>query len=59
MINIPSFIKTGPSVQNLLGGGDRQKYDLIGVLLFFQNNESRQKKLFRTHKKECIKTWAY
>jgi hypothetical protein len=43
MIYIPSFIKNGSGIQNLIRGyTDRQHGERIG-LLFFQNKESRQK----------------
>jgi hypothetical protein len=48
MINVPSFIVTGSSIQSLLGGDThthRQKGDLINIFSFFQNKESRLKKI--------------
>jgi hypothetical protein len=35
MIHIPSFIKTGSAIQNMMGGGDshRQHGDLISLLV--------------------------
>jgi hypothetical protein len=42
MINIPTFIKIGSGIQKLMVGGiHRQHNDLISLLLFFQNKESR------------------
>jgi hypothetical protein len=44
MIYIPSLIKTGTVIWKLIGGGrqtHRQYGDLIGLLLFFENKESR------------------
>jgi hypothetical protein len=50
---IPSFIKTDSPIQKLIGGGGytdrhthtyRQQGDLISLLLFYQNKESRLKK---------------
>jgi hypothetical protein len=43
MIYIPSFIKIGSGIQNLIGGMDihRQHGDHISLFLFFQNKESR------------------
>jgi hypothetical protein len=41
MIHIPSFIKIGSAIQKLIGGIQRQHGDLISLLLFFQNKESR------------------
>jgi hypothetical protein len=46
MIYIPSFIKFGSGVQNLIGGylqTHRQRGDLISLLLFVQDKESRPK----------------
>jgi hypothetical protein len=47
MIYIPSFIKIGSAVQKLMGRihkqTHRQEGDLISLLLFFQNKESRLK----------------
>jgi hypothetical protein len=54
VIYVPSFIKIGSSVQKLIGGGDTQTHththtqhtqqdDLISLLYFFQNKESRLK----------------
>jgi hypothetical protein len=43
MICIPSFVKIGSGVRNLMGGMHRQQGDLISLLLFFQNKESRLK----------------
>jgi hypothetical protein len=43
MIHIPSFIKIGSGIQKLIGGIHRQQRDLISLLLFFQNKESRVK----------------
>jgi hypothetical protein len=43
-IYIPSFLKIGSAIQKLMGGDSqshRQQGDLISLLLFFQNNESR------------------
>jgi hypothetical protein len=54
MIYVPSFIKIGSGVQKLIGGihrhtqtnihTHRQKRELISLLYFFQNKESRLKK---------------
>jgi hypothetical protein len=42
MIYIQSFIKIGSTIQKLLWGNThRQQGDLISLLLFFQNNESK------------------
>jgi hypothetical protein len=44
MIYIPSFIKTGSGIKKLIRGdtqAHRQHDDLISLLPFFQNNESR------------------
>jgi hypothetical protein len=47
MIYIPSFIKIGSGIRKLMGGGGTQIHiqhgDLIILLLFFQNKESRLK----------------
>jgi hypothetical protein len=47
MIYVPSFIKTGSGIQNLIGGihrhTHRQQRDLISVPYFFQNKQSRLK----------------
>jgi hypothetical protein len=47
MIYIPSFIKIGSGIQKLMGGihiqTHRQQGDLINLLLFFRNKESRLK----------------
>jgi hypothetical protein len=47
LIYIQHFIKTGSGIKKLMGGGDtqthRQQGDLICLLLFFQNKESRLK----------------
>jgi hypothetical protein len=46
-VYVPSFIKIGSGIQKLIGGTDaqthtnRQEGDLISLLLFFQNKESR------------------
>jgi hypothetical protein len=44
-IFIPCFIKIGSSNQKLIGGGGLQTQhgDLISLLLFFQNKESKLK----------------
>jgi hypothetical protein len=42
----PSFIKTGSGIRKLIGGDPqthRQHDDIISLLLFFQNKESRLK----------------
>jgi hypothetical protein len=49
MIYTPSFIKIGSGIQKLIGDDTqthkhRQHCDLISLLLFFQNKESRLKK---------------
>jgi hypothetical protein len=47
VIYVTSFIKIGSGIQKLMGGGDTQTYthtqqrDLISLLYFFQNKESR------------------
>jgi hypothetical protein len=48
VVYIPSFIKIGSGIQKLMrGGGDSQTYrqhdDLISLLLFLRNKESRLK----------------
>jgi hypothetical protein len=45
MIYIPSFMKIGSGIQKLLGGTQthRQQGDLISLLLFFHNKESKPK----------------
>jgi hypothetical protein len=45
MIYVPSFIKIGSGIPKLIGDTQthRQQGDLIRVLLFFQNKESRLK----------------
>jgi hypothetical protein len=43
MIYIPSVIKIGIGNQNSLGGNHRQHDDLISLILFFQNKESKLK----------------
>jgi hypothetical protein len=46
MIYIPSFIKIGSGIQKLIWGNARahtQHSDLISLLLFFQNKESKLK----------------
>jgi hypothetical protein len=48
IIYVPSFIKIGSGIQKLIGGGihiqkHRRQSDLINLLLFFQNKESRLK----------------
>jgi hypothetical protein len=40
---IPSFIKTGSGIQKLIAGIHKQHSDLISLLLFFQNIESKLK----------------
>jgi hypothetical protein len=49
VIYIPSFIQIGSGVQKLVGDGDSQTHrrhgDLICLLLFFQNEESRLKQV--------------
>jgi hypothetical protein len=51
MIYIPSFIKIGSRIHKLLGGGiHRQQRDLMSLLLFFQNKESRLKEVVTSHK---------
>jgi hypothetical protein len=50
VIYIPSFIRTGSGIQNLIGEDTqthRHHGDLISVLLFFQNKESNLKKRSR------------
>jgi hypothetical protein len=46
-----SFIKIGSGIQKLMGRGDsqthRQHGDLLSLLLFFQNKESRRNTDFR------------
>jgi hypothetical protein len=52
MIYIPSFIRTGSGIQNLLRGihiqTHRQQGDLKSLSLFFQNKESRLKTVKHT-----------
>jgi hypothetical protein len=45
MIYMPSFIKSGSGLQNLVGGGltHRQHGDRISLLSLFQNGDSRLK----------------
>jgi hypothetical protein len=43
MIYIPSFIKIGSGIQKLIGRIHRKHGDLISLLLFLQNKESRLK----------------
>jgi hypothetical protein len=45
MIYMPSFMKTGSSVETLIGGGGvhRQRGDRISLFYFFQNKESNLK----------------
>jgi hypothetical protein len=48
MAYIPSFIKIGVAIQKLIGGDihvqtHRQNGDIMGLLLVFQNKESRLK----------------
>jgi hypothetical protein len=50
MIYVPSFIKTGSEIRKLMGGYTdtqtcRKDADRISLLLFFQNMESRLKKM--------------
>jgi hypothetical protein len=57
VIYIPSFIKIGSGIQKLMGGGicrhtHRQQGDLISLLLYFQNKESRLK--MKCKFKNCI-----
>jgi hypothetical protein len=40
---IPSFLKIGSGIQELIGGIHRQHEDRISLHSFFQNKESRQK----------------
>jgi hypothetical protein len=51
MIYIPSFINIGSGIQELIEGGDKytdiQISYLISLLLFFQNDESRLKRVCR------------
>jgi hypothetical protein len=44
---VPSFIKIDSDIQKLIGGIHRQQGDLISLLLFFQNKESRLKASFQ------------
>lgn len=49
MIYVPSLIKIGSSNQQLIEGDTQthcQQGDLISLLLFFQNRESRLIKMF-------------
>jgi hypothetical protein len=46
MIHIPSFIKMGSGIQQIMGGDTRilgQQGDHISLLLFFQKKENRLK----------------
>jgi hypothetical protein len=48
VIYVPSFIKIGSGIQNLIGGytdTHGQQHDLISLLYFFQNKERRLKKM--------------
>jgi hypothetical protein len=55
MICIPSLIKIGSDIQKLIGGihRHRQHGDLISLLLFFQNKESRLKMDIKQMDCEC------
>jgi hypothetical protein len=48
MLRIPSFITIGSAIQKLIGWiqryKDRQRGDLMSLLLFFQNKETRRRK---------------
>jgi hypothetical protein len=56
VIYVPSFIKIGSGIQKLIGGihrhTHRQQGDLISLLLFFQNKESRLKN--PSHQSVCL-----
>jgi hypothetical protein len=56
MIYMPSFIKIGSVIQKLIGGGGihTQQGDLISLLLFFQNKESKLKFIFPSVLQRCI-----
>jgi hypothetical protein len=43
---IPSFIKIDSGIQTLIGGIHRQQGDLISLILFFFNKESRLKRTY-------------
>jgi hypothetical protein len=54
MLHIPSFIKIGSVIQKLMEGGEltdtqthSQYGDLISILLFFRNKESRLKVIYK------------
>jgi hypothetical protein len=50
MIYIPSFIKIGSEIQKFIRGDThRQQYDLISLLLFFQNKKSSLKYISHTN----------
>jgi hypothetical protein len=48
MIYIPSFIKIGSGIQKVIEETHRQHGDLISLLLFFLNKESRLKTVNKT-----------
>jgi hypothetical protein len=53
MLRIPSFIKSGPGIQNLTGVDSqthRQHGHLISLILFVQNKESRLKTSRSSHR---------
>jgi hypothetical protein len=59
IIYIPDFIKIGSGIQKLLGGihmqthRQRQQGDLISLILFFQNKESRPIKILYSANTSC------
>jgi hypothetical protein len=55
MMHIPSFIKTDSAIQKLMGGDTQihtQQRELINLLLFFQNKESRLKEFHGYRKRD-------
>jgi hypothetical protein len=46
VIYVPSLIKIGLGIQKLIRGIHRQQGDLISLILFFQNKESRLKSIY-------------
>jgi hypothetical protein len=47
MMYIPSFIKIGSDIQQLIGRDSQTAWYLISLLLFFQNKESRLKTIHK------------
>jgi hypothetical protein len=62
MIYLPSFIKIGSGIQKLMGGKTktyREHGDLISILPFFQNKESRTKPQDTMKHYTRHSTWGY